>query len=142
MRHRTRSRGSTLIEFAFIAVTLLLVMFFAIELDRMLFVYTCLSDAAKAGARYAITHGNNRGGSGVNGPSGPGADPPQVVTAVTNYARLMINPAALTVTVSYPDASNTTGSRVNVLVQYAYDPYTLLPLKVTLSATSQGVITF
>jgi Flp pilus assembly protein TadG len=142
MSRRRYSRGSTMIEFAFLSVTLLVLMFFGIELDRMLFVYTCIADSAKAGARYAITHGSDRTGSGVDGPSGPGDSPAQVVAAVQKYAKQMINPAALTVTITYPDSANTTGSRVNVLVQYAYDPYTVLPLHVTLSATSQGVITF
>jgi hypothetical protein len=123
-------------------VLLLLVIFAAIELDRMVFVYTCLADSAKAGIRYAIVHGNDRTGTGANGPSGPGADALQVVTAVKNYASLMINPSALTVSVTYLDSKNTPGSRVKVLVQYAYDPYTVLPLNVNLSATSQGIITF
>jgi Flp pilus assembly protein TadG len=140
--HRSARRGSTIVEFSFIVVLLLLVIFAAIELDRMVFVYTCLADSAKAGIRYAIVHGNDRTGTGANGPSGPGADPIQVVTAVKNYARLMIKPSALTVSVTYLDSKNTPGSRVKVLVQYAYDPYTVLPLNVNLGATSQGIITF
>jgi Flp pilus assembly protein TadG len=140
-RRRSR-RGAALIEFALIAFLLLLVMFAGIELDRMLFVYSNLADSAKAGVRYAITHGSHRTGTGTDGPSGPSDNPTQVVTTVKNYASLMMNPASLTVTVTYPDAANTIGSHVKILVQYAYDPMTLLPLSVTLSATSQGIISF
>jgi len=53
-----------------------------------------------------------------------------------------MNPSNLTVTVTYPDTTNAPGGSVNVLVQYAYDPWTVLPLGVTLSATSRGIITF
>src|SRR5260370_20154424 len=139
---RSRQRGSALIEFALVAFLLLLVMFAAIELDRMLFVYTSLADAAKAGARYAIVHGNDRlaSGAAVDGPSGPGDDPAQVLTSVQSYTSLMINTAALTVHATYPDGTNTTASQVKVLVQYVYDPWTVLPLGVTLSATSEGII--
>src|SRR5262245_36694356 len=139
---KSKLRGSTLIEFALSAVTLLVVVFAAIELDRMAFVYTSLADAAKAGARYATTHGANRTGSGTDGPSGPGANPTEVLNIIQGYASLTINPSKRTVNVTYPDGNNLVGSHVKVVVQYAYDPYVVLPLGVTLSATSQGMINF
>ena len=37
---------------------------------------------------------------------------------------------------------NAPGCLVTVLVTYVYDPFTVLPLGVTLSSTSQGIITF
>jgi Flp pilus assembly protein TadG len=138
---RSTQRGSATIEFSFIALTLILVMFAGFELDRMLFVYTCLADAAKAGERYAIVHGSDRSGTGVDGASGPdNAD--QVVATVKYYTSQLMDPSKLTVNVTYPDGNNAAGSHVAVLVQYAYDPWTVLPLNVTLSATSQGIIAF
>ena len=59
-------RGSTMIEFLFIVITLLIVMFGGIEADRMMMVYTNLNDAAKAGARYAIVHGSTRTSGSVS----------------------------------------------------------------------------
>jgi Flp pilus assembly protein TadG len=133
---RSRQRGSTIIEFLFIALTLLVVIFGSIELDRMVFVYTCLADAAKAGARYAIVQGSDRSGVDVTAAT-------NLVTArVKYYSSLLMDPSKLTVQVTYPDGSNDTGDHVKVVVQYAYDPWTVLPLNVTLSATSQGIITF
>lgn len=147
---RSARRGQSTIEFLFVAFLLLLVIFAGIEFDRLLFVYTNLADAAKAGARYAIVHGgDNRTGSGASGPSGPtnitvagSASPPsQVVATVQNYVT-GIDPSRLTIFVTYPDGTNSVGSRVTVAVQYNFDPFTILPLGTTLSATSQGVITF
>ena len=134
---RSTQGGSTTVEFAFIAFTLILVMFAGIELDRMLFVYTCLADAAKAGQRYAIFQGSDRPGVDVTAAS-------NLVTArVKYYTSQLMDPAKLTVRVTYPDpGGNAAGSHVSVLVQYAYDPWTVLPLNVTLSATSQGIVVF
>ena len=147
MRHplvKRNRRGASLIEFTFIAFALIFVMLAGIEMSRMLLVYTCVADAAKAGARYAVVHGNNRTGTGVDGPSGPGNNPPEVVTVVTNYASTLINPANLTVSITYPNSANSVGSQVRVAVQYTYDPWVHIPFtsSVRLSAVSRGAISF
>jgi Flp pilus assembly protein TadG len=49
-------RGSTLVEFAIGATVFLMVMFAVIEFGRALWVHNALSDAARRGARYAVTH--------------------------------------------------------------------------------------
>ena len=132
-----------MVEFALISVLLIVVTLAGIELDRMVFVYTCLADAAKAGVRYAIVHGSDRSGTGIDGTSGPGDNPPEVVANVKTYASTLMDPAKVTVTVTYPGGTNTPGSQVKVLVQYAYDPWVhITPLSVTLSSNSQGIITF
>jgi Flp pilus assembly protein TadG len=137
-RLRSARRGSTLIEFALIAFLLLLVLFMGIEMDRMLFVYTNLADAAKAGTRYAIVRGADR----TSGAS-TAADPSPVVNIVKNYIT-GIDPSHLTVTVTYPDGNNALAKHVKVVVQYIYDPWAGFGLLngVTLSATSQGIIAF
>jgi Flp pilus assembly protein TadG len=53
---RRRERGSTLVEFAIGATVFLMVMFAVIEFSRMLWVHNALADAARRGARYAVTH--------------------------------------------------------------------------------------
>jgi Flp pilus assembly protein TadG len=138
----SRRRGSTLMEFLIIAFMLVFVMLAGIEMSRMLLVYTCVADAAKAGSRYAITHGSDRTGTGVDGPSGPSDDPSQVVSVVTNYASTLINPSNLYVHVTYPDSANTVGSQVRIAVRYTYDPWVKMPFasSVRLSAVSRGII--
>ena len=149
MRHhllarKGNRRGATMIEFAIIAFILIFVMLGGIEMSRMLLVYTCVADAAKAGARYAAVHGGNRTGIGVDGPSGPGNNPPEVVAVVTNYARTLVNPANLAVTVTYPNGNNTVGSQVRVVVNYTYDPWVRMPYlsSIHLSSVSRGAISF
>ena len=53
---RNDQRGSTLVEFAIGATVFLMVMFAVIEFGRALWVHNALSDAARRGARYAVTH--------------------------------------------------------------------------------------
>jgi len=141
--------GSSLVEFAFVAVLFIIVLLSVVEMTRMALVYTTMTQAARAGARYAIVHGGERTGSGVDGPSGIACAPTsctQINTVVQNFASAgLLNTDDLTVTVSYPDGANTVGSRVNVTVSYTYDPlvsYFGSVLNKNLGSTSQGVITF
>ena len=137
------SRGTSLIEFSLCAFLLIMVLLSVVEMGRMILLYTTVTNAARAAARYAIVHGSNRTGSGSTGPSGPGANPPQVVLVARNFAAIL-NESALTVTVSYPSGNNNVGSLVNVTVSYPYDPLLgYFPLSgVQLRNTSQGVIAF
>ena len=142
-------RGSSLVEFALVSFQLLLVIFASFEFGRMILVFTTVANAARIGVRYAIVHGNTSTASGVNGPSGPGANPTNVVDVVKDYAKVgLLDLSKLTVTVSYPDlgpggtATNAPGSRVTVKTVYTYDPWVALPLNVPLGTTTQGVITF
>ena len=137
-------RGSTMIEFCLISVMLVIVLLGVVEMGRMVLVYTTIANAAREGARYAIVHGADQTAS----PSGPGnpCTCPDVQTVVKNFASAgLLNTDSLTITVSYPDGSNTAGSHVSVKVTYPYDPfvnYFSSILNQTLGSTSQGVITF
>jgi Flp pilus assembly protein TadG len=142
---RTRSsRGSSLVEFALVAFLLVIVLLSVVEMARMLLVYTTVTNAARAATRYAIVHGSNRTGSGTNGPSGPGANPAEVVLVARNFAGAAISDTgSVTVSVTYPGGTNTVGSLVNVSVAYPYVPMIgILPLSVTMQNTSQGVVVF
>ena len=143
-RRRANSRGSTLIEFALCAFLLVIVLLSVVEMGRMILVYTTVTNAARAAARYAIVHGGTRTGSGVHGPSGPGADPPEVVQTAKNFTKAgRLNQTLVTVNVNYPTGSNTIGNPVVVTVMYPYDPLIgFLPLRVPLANTSRGIIAF
>jgi len=141
-RRRERQKGTSLIEFSLVAFQLVLVLFAVFELSRMVLVSTTVAHSARTAIRYAIVHGATRTGTGVDGASGP-SDYSQVVANIKKYASGgLLNTARLTTTVSYPDGSNTPGSRVSITVIYPYDPFTLLPLHVNLGSTSQGIIYF
>ena len=71
-RRITGSRGTSLIEFSLCAFLVIMVLMSIIEMGRLVLLYTTVSNAARAAARYAIVHGSSRTGSGNTGPSGPG----------------------------------------------------------------------
>src|SRR4028118_791640 len=52
---RKSARGQTLVEFAFVSVFLMLLLFGIIEMGRLLFAFSVVSNAAQEGTRYAIT---------------------------------------------------------------------------------------
>ena len=142
-------KGSGMLEFTLMAVVLVMVIFGIFEFGRMVLVYNSIANAARAGARYAIVHGGLRTGSGVNGPSGPGANPAEVVTVVKNFAATApINKNLLvsgtTVTVNYPNGTNQPGDPVVVTVIYQYDSFIRYFnfSGVRLGSTSRGIIVF
>ncbi len=138
-------RGQNLVEFSLISFMFIIVLLGVVEMGRMVLVFTTIANAARAGARYAIVHGGDRTGSGVNGPSGPGSVT-QIQTVVTNFASAgLLNTSNLTITVTYPNGNNNAGSKVDVTVTYTYDPlvrYFSSILSQVLGSTSEGVITF
>ena len=142
-RRRQSSRGASLVEFATVTVLLVLVLLASVEFGRMVLVSNAVANAARAGVRYAITHGSDRTGSGSTGPSGPSSNPTEIVTVVKNFASAgALDISKLDITVDYPDSSNSARNRVNVTVIYPYDPFSVLPLHINLGTTSQGVITY
>jgi Flp pilus assembly protein TadG len=142
--HRCRRRrGAALIEFAIVAFVLLFLMFAGLEMDRMLFVYTNLGDATKAGIRYAITHGNNR----VGGVQGPG-NTTDIENVIKNYVT-GIDKSTLTIAITYTDKttpsngiSNEVADEVRAVVSYPYTPWVVMPFNVTLRSTSAGRIVY
>ncbi|MEO8028277.1 MAG: TadE family protein [Bryobacteraceae bacterium] len=142
VKRRAGERGSSLIEFSLVAVQLVLVVFAIFEFGRMVLVSTTVANSARTAVRYAIVHGGTRSGTGVDGPSGPG-NTTQVVANITRYATTgLLDGSRLVTNVTYPDGTNTPGSRVVVTVTYPYDPFVVLPLRVNLGSTTEGVICF
>jgi hypothetical protein len=54
---RNNQRGSTLLEFAIGATVFMTAVFGVLEFGRLLWTHNALADAARRGARYAVTHG-------------------------------------------------------------------------------------
>jgi Flp pilus assembly protein TadG len=116
-----------------------------VETGRMLLVYTTVANAARAGLRYAIVHGNSRStGATVDSASGPGNNPTQVVTVVKNFASGgLLSTSLLVVTVTYPGGSNAPGQYVTVSAVYPYNPLiTYFSKTLRLGSATQGIIVF
>ena len=54
---RRGERGAALVEFSIAALVFLTSIFAVIEFGRLLWTHNALTDAARRGARYAVTHG-------------------------------------------------------------------------------------
>jgi Flp pilus assembly protein TadG len=132
-------RGQALVEFAMSALIALTLIFGVVEFSRIMLVYTTLADAARLGARYAITHGTIPGSTGST-------DPTAGVTAVVQkfLAPGTVNINSATITTSFPDGATTPGKRVQVNVSYHYNLLvSSLPMaNITLSTTSEGIFTW
>lgn len=153
----TRRKGATLIEFAIVLLLFLSIIFGAFEIDRVLLVHTTLSNASRAGVRYAIVHGKGRASlGGIHGQSSS-TNHTNVDSLVRNIATIGLldsSSPGFDVIVTYyggsgdptactPPDLNNPGCRVRVKTSYVYDPFTsFFSLGITLGSTSQGVITF
>ena len=168
MAHRKNfrsSKGQATVEFALTILFVMVLIVGSLELITLIYTYTVLADAAKEGVRYAIVHGSrNSQPSGptcpcvdIDGPAAPVATASTSCSAVgagcgtgygvvKTYARYSLhNPAAMTVTVTYPDAGNPPANqapnRVRVVVTYVYQPFFGLGWpSVTVNAASEGRI--
>ena len=145
------------VEFALVAVFLLILILSMIELISLLHTYNALADSAKEGLRYAVVHGT--GNSSPSGPTCPCADidgpaaPPGTdpgygsgYGVVKTYAQYSLHDmTGMTVTVTYPDTANPPGNkppnRVRVVVAYPYRPFFNLGWPtVTVNAAAEGRI--
>ena len=117
-------------------LVLLMLIFGVIEIARIFLVYTTITDAARQGVRYAITHGTPPAGPSTTG-TATNTDVSNMQTAVQTVVQsflapgtVNINSAGLTITTTFPNKSctggtacsgTTPGNLVQVTVSYPYD---------------------
>ena len=78
---RGGERGAALVEFSIAALVFLTSVFAVIEFGRLLWTHNALTDAARRGARYAVTHAPDPGKAAsvvVYGTAADGANSPVV----------------------------------------------------------------
>jgi Flp pilus assembly protein TadG len=107
-----RRRGTSVTELAVVLPVVLVFVLGAIDFAQVMFAYGTVSEAARAGARYAISHG---GASSL--PSGPTANDANV-QAVVRYYAFGLGSSNVTVTSTWGLANNSIGSPVNVTASY------------------------
>lgn len=112
-RSRSSTRhATTVLELAVVLPVILLLILGTIDFGLVMYATGAVSEAARAGARYAMVHG-----SMAAVPVGPAANNATVQSVVQEYAVALI-PANLTVTSSWGLGSNTVGNPVTVTVNY------------------------
>ena len=154
MKRNKRERGQTAIEFLFTVLFVMLFVLGFLELVLLVFSYNVLADSAKEGVRFAIVHGTKS--LSCNGPGDPNdatvtcdGTKAGVKNAVTRYAghsgQAVVN-GDITVTYANPaggTACSTPGCSVEVQISHTYRPFFGLGWpRVTMHATSEGVVTF
>lgn len=139
-----RVRGQAVPEFALVAPIFFLLLFGVIEAGRLVFFYEALSNATRAGARYAIVHGSNSAC-----PSGPMPGTlVNICDPAADNVRAAVRDAAFGIvgtgdfdelSVTYPEA-NGRGDQVTVVARYTYVPLMPVLPSFTISAESTLVV--
>jgi TadE-like protein len=147
MRLAHPSRGQAQVEFVLSILFVIMLIFGVLELVLLVYTYDVLADSAKEGVRYAVVHGTdsaNCSGPGGGGVSCTDSSGGNVQTTVTQYAQYSFhNTSSMTVTVTYPDASSVPPSRVQVQINYPYQPFFGMGWPtVTVKAAAAGRIMF
>jgi Flp pilus assembly protein TadG len=153
-------RGSTLVEFALVIMVVLTLMMGIMEFSRFLYTFHFVSDAAREGTRYSSVRGNTFVGTvcSTTRPYACDATAANVQTYVQSLAPPGIVGNSITVTTTWPgatpsgstapctspNASNSVGCYVQVLVSYPYKfMFPFLPSGLTtwtVTSTSEVVI--
>ncbi len=107
-----RRRGTSVTELAVVLPVVLLFVMGAIDFAQVMFAYGTVSEAARAGARYAISHG-----AASSLPAGPTANDANV-QAIVQYYSFGLGSSNVTVTSTWGLNTNAIGSPVNVTASY------------------------
>lgn len=131
-RKRPIRRGAALVEAAIILPVFLLLSLGTIDLGLAVFQNHAVAEASRQGARIASVHGSlapsgwNGGPWGTTAYSGAGNSSDTIPSTISAAGALAgLNPANVTISVSWPDGGNTAGpngDRVQVTVSTTWTP--------------------
>jgi Flp pilus assembly protein TadG len=143
LRHETSGQATLEFALSFTVITALVFGLFEI----CMFTYTCsvLNEAAAEGVRYAIMHGTDS--TICSGPDAacPNQSPYSSVQAVVKAtaAASMHDVSAMTVGVSYANATAAPGNPVTVSIVYTFVPYVNFSwIKRSVTFTSAGQVIY
>ena len=104
------AKGQSLVEFALVLGVLILMLMGIFDFGRAVYAYNVIANCAWEGARYGIIK-------------------PMDTAGIEDAARARavgLDPSELTVNISYPDGSSSSGSRLQVQVTYNFRAVTPL----------------
>jgi hypothetical protein len=126
-------RGQALVEFALVALLLVMLLVGIVDVSRLILTYTTIANAARAGTRYAIVHGSDN------------SSPCNVTTYIKGYlSAASMNIAHPPLTIAAPACGSAAGTIITTTVTYTYTPLItyFFPTSISLSSTSEGVVVF
>ena len=123
-----------MVEFVMTFLVVAFVFFLLFECSMWIYTFNVMSDAAKAGVRYAIVHGSRVTSGSQSGPStcaspcvaicDADANAAAVITEVNNWASFSAySTTGMNVSVCYLDGTNVAPNRVRVSVTAPITPY-------------------
>jgi hypothetical protein len=144
--NRRSERGAALVEFTIGAVAFLTAVFGALEVARMLWTHNALSDAARRGARYAVTHPASDEAEVINtvvygNPEGTGR--PEVAGLTDDMVDVSYKVSPVTNIFSYPGGSVTvsvTNFKFKLLIPLVGRDISMPDYHTTLTAESSGQV--
>ncbi len=144
---RRRRRGATLVEGAIVLLAFLLLILGVIDLGMGVLRYHVVSQAARAGARQAMVHGNQSPRATTSwGPAALTVKGDDTSSEVSNSVRPYLtglNPADVDIKVEWPAGTNDPDAPVRVTVTALHQPMLLFGIPaITLSASSTMRIAF
>ncbi|MBI3977862.1 MAG: pilus assembly protein [Chloroflexi bacterium] len=103
-----KQHGQAMVEFALVFPVFILMLFGVLDFGRMAFAYNTVAHASRQASRLAMVQ--------------PSAT--ATIRQTAQSAAIGLDPAQLTVSVTYPDGTTVSGSRVQVSVDYRFYPVT------------------
>jgi Flp pilus assembly protein TadG len=125
-------KGSYMVEYSFVIITFVFVLFGIMEFGRIVSAYNILAGATREGTRYAIVHGSK---------SSSVATATDIEAEVKRWC-LGMDSSSVVVTTTWPNGnSNAPGQPVKVQSSYTIVPFVrFVGASITLTANSQMVI--
>jgi Flp pilus assembly protein TadG len=133
-----RERGQALVEFSFVLIAFLILVFGVIDFGMALHSWITVTNAAREGARVAAVHAASDGSVDCSPTPSAGTIEGKVCETATN-----LGPDAMTISVTNADPEDDSGGEpVRVQVDYEYNFFTPLVAwlnldTVTISSTSE-----
>jgi Flp pilus assembly protein TadG len=138
-RRAQSQNGQALVEFALTSSILMGFVFSVMETCLIFYTYGMISESAREGTRYAIVHGATCvTSSGVSCTASPAA----IKAYVLGLGWPNLGGGNMDVATSFPDVTDTQGSRVQVTVKYTFpiDLPLVHPGSLSLSSSSEMYI--
>lgn len=139
-------RGAALVEFTIAAVVFLTAVFGVLEVGRLLWTHNALSDAARRGARYAVTHPSSDEAEVINMVvygNAAGTGQPFVYGLTDDNVDVLYKPSPATGIYSYPGGSVTvsiTSFQFRFVVPLIGTTISMPDYHTTLTAESSGQV--
>ncbi|HEX8352742.1 MAG TPA: TadE family protein [Pyrinomonadaceae bacterium] len=145
-RNGKAERGAALVEFSIAAVVFLTAIFGVLEVSRLLWTHNALSDAARRGARYAVTHPASDEAEVINMAvygNAEGAGAPMVFGLTDDHLDVQYKTSPVTGFFSYPGGAVTVsikGFAFKFVVPILGTTISMPDYHTTLTAESSGQV--